>query len=77
MEYTVTGLLASWKGKEVAVTTVNQEHLIGTLEDVGKSFFILAHNNAPLLINLTGLVSMKLHGPATEYNPRTGETTKR
>ena len=77
MEYTVTGLLAGWKSEEVAVTRVNGEHLIGTLEDAGKAFFVLAHNNAPLLINLSGLVSMKLHGPATEYNPRTGATTKR
>jgi len=67
-------LLESWKGKKVRITTVDGEHLDCELQDIGRSFIGVLYREAPMLVNLSAIITMRLFISAVEYDGVEGIT---
>ena len=67
-------LLESWRGKKVRITTVDGEHLDGVLQDISPSFVVVRYRDAPMLVNLSAVITMRLFISATEYDGVEGVT---
>ena len=74
MELGTAQLLESWKGKKVRITTVDGEHLDGELQDIGPSFIVVLYRDAPMLVNLSAVITMRLFLSPTEYEGVPGVT---
>jgi hypothetical protein len=61
-------LLESWKGKKVRITTVGGEHLDCELQDIGPSFIVVRYREAPMLISLSAVITMRLFISTAEYD---------
>jgi hypothetical protein len=67
-------LLESWKGKKVHITTVGGEHLDCELQDIGPSFIVVVYREAPMLVSLSAVITMRLFLSAADYDAVDGVT---
>jgi len=67
-------VLESWKGKKVRITTVGGQHLDCELQDVGPSFLMVVYRDAPMLVSLSAVITMRLFISAAEYDAAEGVT---
>lgn len=74
MVFETRQLLESWKGKKVRITTVSGEHLDGELQDISPSFIVILYRSAPMLVNISAVITMRLFISAPEYDGVEGVT---
>jgi hypothetical protein len=67
-------LLESWKGKKVRITTMGGEHLDCELQDIAPSFIVVLYREAPMLVSLSAVTTMRLFISAVEYDGVEGIT---
>jgi len=67
-------LLQSWKGKKVRITTVGGGHLDCELQDIGPSFIAILYREAPMLVSLSAVITIRLFISAAEYDQVEGVT---
>jgi hypothetical protein len=67
-------LLESWKGKKVHIKMVDGEHLDCELQDIGRSFIVVLYREAPMLVSLSAVITMRLFISAVEYDGVEGVT---